>query len=182
MKLDGIFGASIFAFTAACTTGSVGGDDGPPGDDGIDPNEDRITCQAEITLAGTLVPSDPQPLEIQGCWPIGTWNFAPTVTTNTCATPPPLLPTYSFVGERDLASAEPDYTWVFTVTEPAGDPTADVGVSSGGGGLCTGALMVFSADGLSVANLHPALQVGGIITGQGTYEVHTKDQRPPPPI
>jgi len=176
-RISGIFGASLFAFVGACTTGSVG-DDQNPGDD---TPQDMITCQTDMALVGNLTPSDPQPAEIQGCWPIGTWSFSPTVTSNTCPTAPSLLGTYSFTGERDLASADPDYDWIFTVTSPSGDPTASVHVSSGGGGLCSGSVMVYSADGLSVLNLSPALQAGGTINGQGVYEMHTQDQRPPAP-
>lgn len=175
MKLSGICGASLIAFAGACTTGAVG-DDVPPGDDD---GSDRITCEAAMTLSGTMV-AETQPAEIIGCWPVGTWTFSPTLGTNGCPTTPPLLSSYSFTGVRDLASAEPDYTWIFTVTAPD-DPTAHVSVTSGGGGVCSAAFMAYSADGKTVTNLHPALDEAGVLTGQGTYEVHTKDQRPPPP-
>jgi hypothetical protein len=178
MKLSVICGASLIAFAGACTTGAVG-DDVPGDDGGGDDSSDRITCEAAVTLSGTMV-AETQPAEVIGCWPVGTWTFSPTLGTNTCPTPPPLLGTYAFTGERDLTSAEPDFTWIFTVTAP-NDPTAHVGVSSGGGGLCSAAMMVYSADGKTVTNLHPALGEGGVLTGNGTYEVHTTDQRPAPP-
>ena len=72
---------------------------------------------------------------------------------------------YQFRVDRDTAAPEPDLTWIYTAVTPA-DPTADVGVTSGGGGLCSGHFNIYSTDGLTVWNLTPALQAGGTIDGQ----------------
>lgn len=175
-RLAGCLGLALIALGSACTTGSVEGDDtGPIGDDVDD--EDRITCQTDLDIAGTFTVSDAQPAEIVGCWPIGTWTFTATVTANDCASPPSLLGSYSFRGERDLSADDPNYAWDFTVTAP-NDPLASVSVQSGGGGLCSAGLNYFTADGKGTYSLHPALQEGGALIGHGTFQQHTLDQRP----
>ena len=37
-------------------------------------------------------------------------------------------------------------------------------------------------DGMTVLNMTPALQLGGVIDGDAVYEVHTTDQRPAPDV
>ena len=171
-RLVGIF--AILVLASACDVG--GADDGDDGDDGP---EDRITCMAELSVTGTFAMSAPQPIDVQGCWPVGTWTFSTAVVSNDCTPAPTLLPSYQFRVDRDTTAAEPDLTWIYTAVTPS-DPTADVSVTSGGGGLCSGHFNIYSADGLTVWNLTPALQLGGAINGNGMYEVHTLDQRPEP--
>jgi hypothetical protein len=173
-RLAGCFGLALIALASACTTGSVDGDDtGPVGDD----EEDEILCQTDLDVAGTFTVSDAQPAEIVGCWPIGTWTWQATVTSNNCAQTPALLPSYSFRGERDLSADDPNYAWDFIITAP-NDPLATVGVQSGGGGQCSAGLLYYTADGHGTYSLHPAIQDDGSLIGHGTYQQHTLDQRP----
>jgi hypothetical protein len=169
--LEGMLVASILA-VAACDTG-VAGDD-MTGDD-----QDSITCSASLSLAGTFVQSDPLPPGRSGCWPIGTWTFTATVVDNTCPNAPDSLPSYVFVGSRDLSATDPDYTWLFDVTTPSDnvDSFAWAGVSAGGVGLCEGMVMTYSADGKNVWNMHPELYADNTLSGNGDYEVHTSDIR-----
>lgn len=178
-RLAGMIVAPIasIALATGCTTGSVG-DDTTPGDDG---SSDEVVCSADLTLTGTFAVTDPQPAEIGGCWPVGNWQFTASVTNNTCATAPQLAPSYAFSIARDLASPEPDYNFTMTVTAPS-DPAATIGIQSSASG-CTGLMAVYSADGKTYQNLHPAQQGAGSTTliGHGTWEVHTTDQRPQAP-
>ncbi|MEZ4368492.1 MAG: hypothetical protein R2939_19765 [Kofleriaceae bacterium] len=152
----------------ACDIGSVDGD------------EDAVVCTAALTITGTFTVQTPQPEEISGCWPIGLWTFTAAVADHDCAAAPTPLPQYQVRFERDLSSADPDYTWIGTYPTDPGDAFAHVSVSSGGGGLCEAELVVYSPTGETVWNLHPALQADGSITGQGDYDLHTVDQRPAP--
>jgi hypothetical protein len=174
-RLAGITSASLLALTVGCTAGSVGGDD-IAGDD-VPPSTDETLCRAELTLQGTYTITDPQPEEIIGCWAVGNWDFQATVVNNTCDGPPELAATYSFTIERDLAAPDPNYDFIYTVTSPQ-DPFARLNVQSGGGGICTGVLTLYNADGKGITNLHPAQQTGGAINGHGYWEIHTQDQRP----
>jgi hypothetical protein len=146
--------------------------------DGSVTEEDKLVCSAPLTLSGSFAIGDPKPAAINGCWPVGTWTFTATVGTTTCNPAPTPLAQYQFKGERDLTAPEPDYTWNYTyLTDPA-DVTAHIGVTSGGGGLCEGEVILYSADGKTLWNMHPALQADNTLTGLGDYEVHTTDKRP----
>jgi hypothetical protein len=166
--------ASLVAIGSAAAL--LGGCDPGAVEDGT--IEDEILCQAELTMVGTFAVGTPKPDEINGCWPICTWTFTATVGTHDCAQAPTPLPQYQIRVDRDLTSEDPDYSWLYTyVTDPA-DTTADVSVTSGGGGLCEGIVMVYSADGKTVWNMHPALQADSSLNGTGDYEVHTTNQVP----
>ena len=173
-RFAGILSVSLLA---ACTAGSVdGGDDVGGGDDDI---EDAITCMSDLAITGTMAQSVTPPVGTTGCWPVGTWTFQPSIASNDCS-PAPTPAQQVFRVDRDTASPEPDFTWIFTyVTNPT-DPYAKISMGSGGAGECEGTLKLFSADGLSTWNLHPMLNEDLTIIGGGTYEVHTRDQRPPP--
>jgi len=168
MRTPSLIFASVTALAAAaCDPGSVDGS-----------NSDELICTAELTLAGTFAIGTPQPAEVGGCWPIGTWTFTATVGTHDCAAAPTPLAQYQIRVDRDETSADPDFTWLYTyVTDPA-DATAHVGVSSGGAGLCEGEVLLFSADGKTKWNMHPALNADKSIGGSGEYEVHTTSQVP----
>ena len=58
------------------------------------------------------------------------------------------------------------------------DPTATVSVSSSAGGVCEGILLIYSADGKQVWNLHPALHPDSTIDGLGDFETHSTNQIP----
>src|SRR6185436_5283364 len=74
-RLVGIF--AIVVLATACDTGSVG-------DDGDDGSADEILCMAELGVTGTFAESATQPIDVQGCWPIGTWTFTTTIVSNDC--------------------------------------------------------------------------------------------------
>ena len=174
--------ASCLLVLGACTTGSVG-DDVNVGDDSNE-DTDEILCTTSFSLTGTYTISDPKPTTVTGCWPIGSWSFSPTVTSNNCTPSPTPDGNYTFTVARDTTSAEPDFDWLYSY--PA-DPTAELHVSSGGGGLCEATLLIYSTDGKQVFNFHPALPdlnldglADGTIDGNGTFEIHTKDQRSVP--
>jgi hypothetical protein len=175
-RLAGILSTSVIVLgVAACDTGSAGGGDDLNGDDSI---EDEITCMADLDITGTFTQSALPPSPDTGCWPIGTWTFQQSIVSNDCS-PTPTPASQQFRVDRDTASAEPDFTWIYTyLTDPSAN--TDLSVTSGGAGLCEGILKIFSDDGKSVWNLHPMLQADLSLIGNGTFEVHTRDQRPPP--
>jgi hypothetical protein len=171
--------ACVAAFTAAgCDPGSVGGGDDDDTGPGPGPGVDKLVCSAGLTLAGTFAVGTVKPAEISGCWPIGTWTFTATVGSSDCSTAPTPLPQYQVKIDRDLTSTDPDYTWTYSYLTDPNDMTAHVGVTSGGGGLCEGEVLIYSADGKTVWNMHPALQADNSINGTGDYEVHTLNQVP----
>ncbi len=157
---------SLASLLVACDPGSVDGQ-----------TTDELLCSAELTFAGSFAVGTPKPLEISGCWPIGTWTFTAAVGVHDCAAAPTPLPQYQIRVDRDLTSEDPDFSWLYTyVTDPAAP--SSVSVTSGGGGLCEGIVLVFSADGKTVWNMHPALQADNSLNGTGDYEIHTVSQIP----
>lgn len=160
---------SAAALLTGCDPGSV--------DDGGQVT-DELLCSAGLTMTGTFTVGTPKPAEISGCWPIGTWTFTAAVGEHDCAAAPTPLPQYQIRVDRDLTSEDPDFSWIYTYVTDPNDATADVSVTSGGGGLCEGIVMVYSADGKTVWNMHPALQADNTLNGTGDYEVHTINQVP----
>jgi hypothetical protein len=158
---------SIAALASACDPGSVDGG-----------STDELLCSAPLTITGTFAVGDPQPAEVSGCWPIGTWTFSMTVGEHDCGAAPTPLAEYQIKVERDLTAEDPDFTWNYTYVTDPGDTTAHIGVTSGGGGLCEAELLVYANSGKTVWNLHPALQAGGTINGIGDYEEHSLNQIP----
>jgi hypothetical protein len=165
------------------------GDDGPPS------TPEPRTCLAHLALTGTFTMSQASPdnqnnntgdppgdgiPDIQGCWPVGVWTFTASVVDNTCAAAPELQSQYKFTGVFVPDPVTPDYT--FTLNAP--DPNTmhhRVGVSEGGGALCSGSVELYSDDGLKSWILDPALNVfntSGPLTGQGEYAEWTVAQYP----
>jgi len=171
--IAGILGSCIFALgLAACDTGSAGDD--VQGDDAVD---DEITCEAMLSITGTFAESTPIPVGRTGCWPVGTWTFNSTVVSNDCS-PSPTPGQQQFRVDRDTTAEQPDYTFIYTYLTDPTDTTHRLSVAGDGGGICEGQLEVYNDDGLEIWNLHPTMQLGGVLDGQGTFEVHTVDQRP----
>jgi hypothetical protein len=158
--------SSLVAFAAGCDPGSVGSD------------TDEIVCSAPLAITGSFAVGTPKPAEISGCWPIGTWTFAMTVGEHDCAAAPQPLAQYQIRVDRDLASEDPDFAWLYTYVTDPDDMNADISVTSGGGGLCEAEVMLYANAGKTVWNLHPALQADNSLTGLGDYEEHTQNQIP----
>lgn len=161
-----LFALLLMAAAAGCDPGSVGSE------------QDEIVCSAQMNITGTFAIGAPQPAEISGCWPIGTWTFQLAVADHNCSAAPTPLAEYQIRVDRDVASEDPDYTWIYTYVTDPNDTTAHVGVTSGGGGLCEAEVILYQDDGLTVWNLHPALQADMTLTGLGDYEEHTVNQIP----
>jgi hypothetical protein len=128
-------------------------------------------CEAMLALSGSFAPSTPKPDDVAGCWPVGRWTFSATVEMNSCEQPPKLEPQYQFDVVRDAEDVE---TYAY-FTDPA-DERAFIKVTSGGGGLCEGGLLIYSDDGKEILNLKPALQADQTLNGFGEYDVYQCDQ------
>jgi hypothetical protein len=128
-------------------------------------------CSAVLGLTGAFEESAPQPSDVFGCWPVGTWTFTARVEDNECTEDPALENEYRFLVERDEESVE-TYTYL---TDPAYERVR-IKVTSGGGGLCEGGLELYSEDGTKVLNLKPALHADKTITGFGEYDLYLRDQ------
>ena len=163
------FGALLAVLAASgCTLG-----DGPTG--GIDDRDDvlGIECNATFETSGTFA-GEPQPDDIDGCWPVGTWTFTASMDSNECATPPALQEEYEFVVEDLIDEQGNEQRTYMYLTEPTANYRLKV--TSGGGGLCEGGLEIFSEDGKQFWNFKPALNADASITGFGEYALYREDQ------
>jgi hypothetical protein len=131
-----------------------------------------IVCDADLTVAGTFAASAPQPVDVIGCWPVGTWTFTLAVTDNRCPTPPDLRTSY-----RIEVSQDADGNQRYTDLDDPNNPSPDLRVTSGGSGLCEGSFRFYSADGKTVTNVTSNLHADNIVDGHGEYEIRTEDQR-----
>jgi hypothetical protein len=144
----------------------------PDGKGELEADQNGKVCSAYLSVAGTFAESRAaDPLEVKGCWPVGTWTFKATLEQNECAEPPTLEEEYAFLVERDEDGKE---TYQY-LTDPNWERVY-IKVTSGGGGLCEGGLEVFSEDGTKVLNLKPALQADATLTGFGEYDIFKVDR------
>lgn len=159
-------------FLATALTALALGCDGSVGQE-----DDELLCSTQFTVSGTAV-LETKPADVSGCWPVGTWTFTLAQTANSCNPMPTPLGQYQIRIERDLAAEEPDHTFLYHYQTDPADATATVSVSSSAGGVCEGILLLYSADGKQVWNLHPALHPDSTIDGLGDFETHSTNQIP----
>jgi hypothetical protein len=155
------------------------------------PDINAVVCHTDLAITGTMVPGakpadyDPD-LGDTNCWPVGVWTFtAAPKAVNDDGSPQctgiALLPEYKVQVVRDYTSAGADGAETYSFLTDAAAKSY-LKVSSGGGGLCEGVFQVFSADGKTIHNLHPALQPAPVLggnhplTGHGEYTVFVADQ------
>ncbi len=124
----------------------------------------------------TCVAALPTNIPADACFPIGTWTFTAKLTgAEACPSPVQLLPSYTVeVTETVDGSGDPLETATYTT-----DPTthSQTKVSGGGGALCEGVFLLYSADGTQVWNFNPTLSTDNMtIGGQGLYRVYSSDQ------
>lgn len=143
----------------------------PDGKDGADGDPLDRVCTAMLSLSGSFQESSPQPSDVFGCWPVGTWTFSAAIEDNACPETPVLEQEYAFEVSRD-EDGEETYQYL---TDPTWERVL-IKVTSGGGGLCEGGVEIYSSDGLVVLNLKPALQADKSITGFGEYDLYGTPQ------
>jgi hypothetical protein len=134
-----------------------------------------ITCQSRVNVTGTVTRTadEAQPSDVFGCWPVGTWTFTTSLVSSTCPASPVLESQYSFQVMRDPVEGDESYTYL----NSPNNPDVDVKVTSGGGGLCQGGVMIFSPDHKTLFNLKPTLQSDGVtLNGFGQVEVYETPQ------
>jgi hypothetical protein len=130
-----------------------------------------IVCEASLSVAGDFEAGAPQPADVFGCWPVGTWRFTAHVFGNDCPAPPALEDEYAFEVTRT-----PEERLRIAYTGHPGQSKTRLKVSSGGGGLCEGGFELFSEDFRTVTRLKPSLHADSTITGFGEVEVYTDPQ------
>ena len=196
MRLIRICGVvSSMLLSAACTTGSSGTGDGGgssimAGHPEASMQQEGITCSTFYAATGTFVPntSDPPPSGFTGCWPIGTWTFSLTVSTDTtmgggidsCAASgkePTPLAQYRFTGTT-TTDADGDPVEHFTYNPQSTDPTVNytAKVTEGGSGICAGNLTLYDATGEQVWSMSPELNTDNSITGNAEFDLFPTDQ------
>jgi hypothetical protein len=184
MRSSVLGGFAALAF-AACAVGNVppGTDpgDGPQriasSEEGVDERLDGldIICESTMLVTGTYVAGAPQPPEVLGCWPVGTWTVSATIDRLGCD-PQPMFTdgvfteTYSYEVVYD---AEESFIQVGFLNDPS-DERVNLKISTEGDSLCHGAMDHFNLDG-TVIGFRPTLQLDGTLSGIGTYTVHKDD-------
>jgi hypothetical protein len=176
MTAPGRIASLVLLLAAGCDLGAAS--PAPPTEDGtnIDPDTNEqlgILCNATFDTSGSFALGAPQPEDVNGCWPVGTWTFRATIDENDCDDQPALLSEYKFQVTQTI-DADGESQQAFTyLTEPAAHHR--VKVSSGGGGECEGGLEIFSDDGKQYWNFKPALNADLSITGFGEYSLYSED-------
>lgn len=136
-----------------------------------------------------------------GCWPVGTWNFTVALdpdatiqdfnddgTSDRCGQVADTKAatfdaSYSFVVERkDDATLDYVDSYSLTGSTTSGDKTLwndkvvyKLDVSEGGSGQCEGGISIYSKDGKTFWNLHPAL-TDTTIAGTGDFFYYKKSR------
>ncbi|MBK7534061.1 MAG: hypothetical protein IPI49_01570 [Myxococcales bacterium] len=159
---------------------------------------DAVVCQTSIAITGTFTPGTKpadfptEPLDPNSCWPVGKWSFTVTKTDNPEGAPKECAAVtfeskYDFdvvrVAVDPVTKAEtPSYDGFDKVTYLTA-PTANTRskISQGGSGSCAGIFEIFTADGKTIYNLHPALNpLTNTLTGNGEVVTYEANQWKPP--
>jgi hypothetical protein len=140
------------------------------------PSDNRMTalglqCDADLAITGSFVQEVAKPVEIEGCWPVGTWTFKASAVANRCPDAPTFENEYKFRVTRDAEDNE-SYEYL---TNPAYERIR-IKVTSGGSGLCEGGVTIWSLDGKTIWNMKPNLHADNHLDGQGEYEIYGEDQ------
>lgn len=192
---------ALVTAAAGCGVGGGGGGGGGGGDDdgsgGYTKPDDKVVCTAHFKVTGTFTPgATPRPTDpdtntpLDGCWPVGQWDFTATPTSELaekevpCSAPPSVLPKYSFKVEAKLASNDggDDTVQVVTALTTADAMQMHVTVSSTGQG-CAGSFELGSADGKDYWNMQPTLSkdpAARTLEGKGDYIEYKADAWPWP--
>ncbi|MGQ0504839.1 MAG: hypothetical protein ACT4TC_05925 [Myxococcaceae bacterium] len=167
----------IALISAAALSGLTGCDEGSVIEDPLADPQNKEICAANYSLMGNLVLERPAPMEIIGCWPVGTWNIIPTLKSNTCAGTPRTSSVYRFKVTRTQDEEQHE---AYEYLQPASEakPRYLLKVTSGGGEECEGHLEIFSDTGTEVFNITASLKEDNSIVGFADYTVFEKDQWP----
>jgi hypothetical protein len=138
-------------------------------------NPNGIVCTATAKVTGSFTLGQPQPADVFGCWPIGTWTFTATVDSNMCAAAPTVLSQYQFKGvETTDTNGDPLQTFTY-LTDPA--THNHVKVSEIGGSRCQAGVELYSPDGTQYWNFKPTLQADkATVDGFGEFTLYQVDQ------
>jgi hypothetical protein len=163
------------------------------------------TFTAGLPARPTTDNTDPlDPIPFSGCWPYGTWTFTVTrdpgdeniqdidgdLKVDRCGAVEgtqgaTVDASYSMVVTRETVMTDEQYynKYVLSGQTGAGADTMwngkvvhRVKVTEGGGGECEGGIELYSVDGTSYWNLHPAL-TGTTISGFGDFAIYKSNQR-----
>lgn len=159
-----------------------------------DASEDlnAITCQTSLAITGTFTlgqaaatyPDYPtaQPPDANSCWPVGKWSFTvASAATQESSAPQCTTATFESRYEFDVTRVLDDgvtksydgFDKITYLTNSAAN--VRLKISQGGSGSCAGIFEIFTPDGKTVYNLHPALNPAtNALTGTGdvtTYQV-----------
>ena len=152
--------------------------------------QEGILCSTFFASSGTFAPdtANPPPTGFTGCWPVGSWQFSLTVSTDTtsgggpdtCAktghaqTP---LAMYQFTGTTTL-NQDGDPVQQFSYTRQPGDPNVNttIKVTEDGSGVCQGNLSLYDTTGTKVWILQPELNADNSITGNAEFDLYGTDQ------
>jgi hypothetical protein len=174
---------------AACSLDPVGG--GTPLPDGSvvvpgdpvqripnleDPAADQrlddlgIICETTLALNGTWVESEPQPPDLNGCWPVGEWRFTTSVVRVGCDPQEP-IDAQEFVYQVDRV----DDSHVVTYLASPTDPRVNFKISTNGSGVCAAGFEHYGLD-LRVLDFKPNLLPGETtLSGEGYFQVWLED-------
>lgn len=136
-----------------------------------DPNLDAlgIVCQTTMTLTGTFQEGEPQPADLNGCWPVGTWTVQTQLDFVGCDPQEPIAQEFVYTVQRIddsnvvIFDADPD------------NERVNFKISTDSSGGCFGGFEHYGLD-LRVINLQPDLLPGTTtLTGEGFFQVWLED-------
>ena len=156
---------SLLALTVAACTGLGDVEDPAPGDE-LDERPESVSCQAELSITGTLVPPGAAPGADDGCVPLGTWTLDLELSDAGDCADVPFEPRYVY---EVTGSIDEGYEYSYL-----GDPDSEdvrLKVTQGGPGDCEGNFEHHAPDGSALLLLKP-FERDLVINGTAYYETY----------
>lgn len=159
--------------------GGPGGGDGEPtripsGDEEFEDRLDAlgIVCESTLIVTGSVTPTDPQPAESNGCWPVGIWNVTVAMDRVGCSPQEAIEGEYVYEVTRDDESA----TNIIYQADPDGE-RLNLKITAAGDSLCHASFEHFgyNGDDRVVLTFQPTRQLDDSLSGAGSYAFWEED-------
>jgi hypothetical protein len=146
----------------------------PSDDPAVDERLDNlgIICESTLLVTGTVIETQAEPADHNGCWPPGTWKLTVAMDWQGCTPQEDISGEYIYEVTRDDES----YTNIVYLADPDNE-RLNLKISAAGDGLCHAGFehFGFNGDNRVVVTFQPTRQADNTLVGSGSYAFWEED-------